>query len=54
MQIKARYRSEDGLKAYISITAPRELCKELDTIVCDFLSEKGFNEQEYRGRHHGK
>ena len=49
MQIKARYRSEDRGKVYVNMTAPREICMELDTMISEYLSEKGFTEQEYRG-----
>lgn len=48
MQIKVRYRDEDGLKAYVNITAPREVCEELDAIIYACLSEKGYTEHEYR------
>jgi len=49
VQIKAQYRSEDGYKVYVNMTAPREVCMELDTMISKYLSEKGFTEKEYRG-----
>ena len=48
MQIKARYRSEEGYKVYVNMTAPRDVCMELDKMISEYLSEKGFTEQEYR------
>ena len=50
MQIKARYHHKDGYEVYVNMTAPRDVCMELDTMISKYLSEKEYTEKEYRGR----